>query len=290
MIVACSWVMFVGVNLSQAKEWHGIVPLRSTREDVARQLGTPTRIASDAAYYYNFGSEVAVIWFQSSPCDSESGLGQFGFGWKVPIGTVTSIGIVPNNSLSASRFVDDQRFRVEGGGAGYIYHIDSSEGLIVEAHNGRVISFTYMPTEAENNLRCPRIQECCVDFFPMDEYGNIPYEDEKARLDNLAIELRNAPQLRGVITVYGGRRGRAGEARLRAERARNYLVRVRGIEAGRIVAVDGGHREDLTVVLNLQPIGHETLNRISAYPTVAPEEVQIIENNRRNRRRRRARP
>jgi hypothetical protein len=45
----------------------------------------------------------------------------------------------------------------------------------------------------------------------IDEYGNIRFNDEKARLDNYAIELQNDPTAQGYLICYGGRR--AGRAR-----------------------------------------------------------------------------
>src|ERR1043166_4626655 len=85
-----------------------------------------------------------------------------------------------------------------------------------------------------------------------DEYGNIRFNDEKARLDNYAIQLQNNPGSQGTIIVYGSC---AGEAQQRGDRAKDYLVNTRGIEAGRITVVDGGCRSDLTVQLWIVPQG-----------------------------------
>jgi hypothetical protein len=85
-----------------------------------------------------------------------------------------------------------------------------------------------------------------------DEYGNIRFNDEKARLDNYAIQLQNEPGSTGTIIVYGSCEG---EAQQRGDRARDYLVNTRGIEAGRITVVDGGCRADLTVQLWIVPQG-----------------------------------
>jgi len=104
-----------------------------------------------------------------------------------------------------------------------------------------------------------------------DEYGNVNFNDEKARLDNYAIQLQNAPGTQGYIIAYGGRRGRTGEAQARADRAKNYLVNTRGVDAGRIVTVDGGFREDLAVELWLVPQG---ATPPTASPTVQPGDVQ----------------
>lgn len=85
-----------------------------------------------------------------------------------------------------------------------------------------------------------------------DEYGNIRFNDEKARLDNYAIQLQNDPQATGTIIVYGSCQG---EGQQRGDRAKDYLVNTRGIEAGRITVVDGGCRADLTVQLWIVPSG-----------------------------------
>lgn len=85
-----------------------------------------------------------------------------------------------------------------------------------------------------------------------DEYGNIKFNDEKARLDNYAIQLQNDAGSQGYIIAYGACEG---EGQARADRAKNYLVNTRGIEAGRITAVDGGCREELTVQLWVVPTG-----------------------------------
>lgn len=119
-----------------------------------------------------------------------------------------------------------------------------------------------------------------------DEYGNIAFNDEKARLDNFAIQLQNQPGAQGYIIAYGGRRGRAGEALRRAERAKDYLVNTRGIEAGRIVTVDGGYRETLTVELWIVPQGAEAPKPT---PTVDASEVQTMPERRAPRRRPRRR-
>ncbi|MGB7925718.1 MAG: hypothetical protein WCF57_20945 [Pyrinomonadaceae bacterium] len=94
-----------------------------------------------------------------------------------------------------------------------------------------------------------------VENRKFDEYGNINRDDEKARLDNFAIQLQQEPDAQGYIIVYAGRRSRPGDAQKRADRARDYLVTLRGIDSRRIVTLDGGTREDLTVELWLVPTG-----------------------------------
>jgi hypothetical protein len=119
----------------------------------------------------------------------------------------------------------------------------------------------------------------------LDEYGNVAFDDEKARLDNFAIELQNTPGSQGYIIGYSGRRGRRGEGIARAERAKNYLVTSRGLEASRIITVDGGYREELAVELFIVPSGATTP---TASPTVDASEVRPARPVRRGRATRRA--
>ena len=108
-----------------------------------------------------------------------------------------------------------------------------------------------------------------------DSYGNLSWENEKAHLDNFAIALQHDPDLIGYIIVYAGRRACVGEARDRALRAKRYVVETRGIQASRIKWIDGGYREELTVILQPAPRGAPEL---TASPTLKPSEVQIIKN------------
>ena len=106
---------------------------------------------------------------------------------------------------------------------------------------------------------CSRTASCTTGVIPaaavpvkFDEYGNIRFNDEKARLDNYAIQLQNQPGSQGYIVAYGSCEG---EAQARADRAKDYLVNTRGIDAGRLMTVDGGCRSDLTVELWVVPTG-----------------------------------
>jgi len=116
-----------------------------------------------------------------------------------------------------------------------------------------------------------------------DTYGRIARNDEKARLDNFAIQLQNDPGAQGYIIAYGGRRGPAGEAQTRADFAKNYLVNSRGIDPGRLVTVDGGFREEATTELWLVPSG---ATPPTASPNVDASEVQTTRPPRRAPRRR----
>jgi hypothetical protein len=81
------------------------------------------------------------------------------------------------------------------------------------------------------------------------------YDDQKARLDNLAIELQNDPSTTTYIIAYAGRTSRAGTADRLLTRARDYLVQKRAVDQSRIVSLNGGYREEDCVELWLVPRG-----------------------------------
>jgi hypothetical protein len=125
-----------------------------------------------------------------------------------------------------------------------------------------------------------------IDHVKFEEYGAVCSEDEKARLDIFAIELRQNPRLQGYVIFYGGRcwsacdeetfdrrsrYPRKGEAEARAARIRPYLVEVRGMDPDRFVVIDGGNRESWTVELWLSAKG---IGPPAATPTVQSQEIE----------------
>ena len=118
-------------------------------------------------------------------------------------------------------------------------------------------------------------QALADDARKFDEYGNLAFSDEIARLDNLAIQLQREPDMIAWYVVYSGRKTCLGETRLRALRAKKYLIEKRGIKADRIIWMDGGYREELGVDLW---VWQRSLGAPTTYPRVDKSEVQIIKN------------
>lgn len=124
-------------------------------------------------------------------------------------------------------------------------------------------------TTAKGNLTVARgetgvkVRSECKLF---DSYGAIKYNDEKARLDNLAIQLRE-PGIEAYIVTYRGfthpRIGNLGTSKLRVvgdvcgeyryKRALDYLVNDRGVEEARIKHIDGGSLAESSVELWICP-------------------------------------
>jgi hypothetical protein len=88
-----------------------------------------------------------------------------------------------------------------------------------------------------------------------DQYGDLEFENEKARLDNFAIQLMNEPLSTGYILMSAGQTTFQNETAERLARAKSYLVDVREIDRNRIVTVDCRFSQDLTITLRIAPAG-----------------------------------
>lgn len=111
-----------------------------------------------------------------------------------------------------------------------------------------------------------------------DECDNCTYDDQKARLDNLAVELQNDPSTRAYIIAYGGRQSPIAQVEMLMKRAHDYIVKERGIDASRLTIVNGGFREADSVELWIVPAGAASPR---ATPTVQAGEVKPSKKTRR---------
>ena len=104
-----------------------------------------------------------------------------------------------------------------------------------------------------------------------DECNNCTFDDQKARLDNLVVELQNDPSTRAYIIAYGGRSSPLAQVEILMKRARDYIIEQRGIDAARITTLNGGFREDDSVELWVVPSGAAPPQ---ATPTIQAGEVK----------------
>ena len=108
---------------------------------------------------------------------------------------------------------------------------------------------------AQASTRIPPQEKRIIVGREFDTCCSCSYDDQKARLDNLAVELQNDPTTRTYIFAYGGRTSQVGQADRLLARARDYLVSQRGIDASRITLANGGFREEDCVEVWVVPQG-----------------------------------
>lgn len=242
----CSFVLTV--SFLQERGWRGVVPLYSTREDVERLVGPPM---TPGGITYDLKTDRLNVAYSVGTC------GEGGAQWNVPRDTVIGITVYPQTRLMLA----DLKINVNGFEKFINPHVgnrvsysNKDEGIAIgTTSNGEVISIEYFPQAKDSHLSCPDAPQISG-ASKFDKYTNLPFSDEKARLDNFAIYLqKKEPTFKGYIVVYAGQRARSVVAQARAKRAKDYLVKVRGIEAARIMTIDGGYRQKFEVELYALP-------------------------------------
>ena len=144
-------------------EWHGIVPLRSTRSDVLRLLGPPN---SKYGRYLIDGEEATII-YTGEVCSS---------GWNVPRDTVRLISVTFSQRLSLPdlkiNFDNYERAR-DPFVTTHVYYTNREEGIRYEVFEGlnekRVLQVYFEPTSKDEILlRCEKkrpIERSCLRVF-----------------------------------------------------------------------------------------------------------------------------
>ena len=233
---------------AEAKEWHGIVPLHSTRTEVEKILG----VSKDpCGCIYKTATEVVTIDYSRRNCRESPD------GWNIPPDTVVTINI---SAINPARFsdlnLDNRRYKQTKDlhTSGISYYSDE-EGVTYQVSADGMVEITvYGPSSSDHKLRCSESAKANRNVFEpvFDRYGDISFNDEKARLDNFAAQLDYFADYVGYIVIYSTRRT-SDNALNRARRARSYLVRIRGLHANRIIVIHGGHRDTITTELYLLP-------------------------------------
>jgi hypothetical protein len=236
--------------VAYGKAWRGIVPLQSKRADVERLLGEGTN------GHYQFERErIHVEYAGDGTCHPVNGCLCL-----VSKDTVISIYVQLEVEMSFSKLkIDKKKYERYAGPQDPTIATFSNEeeGIIytVDEKNDDVIAIEYIPAAKDCNdlLKAGRVGRQAeagahgTGSFKFDEYGAISEDEEKARLDDLAFQLRSSDWL-GYIIAYDGPSNGSKTAYARGERAKAYLMQ-KGVDGKRVFVVDGGRREELTIEL-----------------------------------------
>jgi hypothetical protein len=147
-----SLLLFVSGAVS-AKDWRGIVPLRSTIEDVERLLGKPH---FNAHYVYETEEGRVIFIYQSNPKVT------CGDGYNdVPFGTILSIEIeLKKKTLLTDFNLDMSKFRQYFTCIGATGYSNREEGIEMHIYDGAVFRLYYRPTAADaKKFACPKANE-----------------------------------------------------------------------------------------------------------------------------------
>lgn len=149
-LITCCFLLLVWIGSSTAKPWRGIVPLHSTREDVEKILGEPSRLD----YIYDLDEGTVRIVYAKQVC--EQGLPSNWGNWNVPRDTVTNIIVETDIPVGQLKIPNLRRYKwYTDRSLTTFYHLPGP-GLEYSVKNGRVLDITYGPTTKDNHLLCKR--------------------------------------------------------------------------------------------------------------------------------------
>jgi hypothetical protein len=152
----CHGVCFQSREVTPRNAWRGLVPLRSTRNEVERVLKNPKN-SSPPDYIYEADNENIIVRYSTDLCN-RSGKVE----WNVPVDTVITITVSPKAKL----LVRDLHLDLRQYGRSEIAHprglvdyinLDDGVGIESKLEDGCevVLSVTYQPTTNDKDLRCP---------------------------------------------------------------------------------------------------------------------------------------
>ena len=147
----CLLFVCVGAGEAAARDWRGLAPLRSTRTDVERLLGTPPvgRNNDDAVVYHTENEDVLVR-YSTGRCIEK---------WDVPRDTILYIQVFPKNKPKFSELrLDISKYKKipDPELPDYSYYDNEEEGFELNVHTvqGLVHIFIYYPPAKDDKLRC----------------------------------------------------------------------------------------------------------------------------------------
>jgi len=154
VVIAAFWFLIFSANSSVAKEWHGIVPLRSTREDVRKRLGIPNRQYEIFDDYDLEGYSVSVL-YATDNCE-----GPLRYWWgtyRVSPGTVLSITVEFDEFIPSSKFKIPNLPRLKKGDPDHtltVDYFDAERGIQYSVQDKKVSEVEYGPSATDASLRC----------------------------------------------------------------------------------------------------------------------------------------
>lgn len=228
--------------------WRGIIPLRSTRTKVERELG-----AFDLkCQCYKTETEIVHVKYARDRCTGDLP------GWNVPADTVLSIEVSPKSSYAFSEFEARKEDFIETRDHSFTtYYGNGNRGIRYSVSStGVVVSIAYVPSVKDNHLRCPGFPQTDGGITAYSPYTEFPFDtldDITERLGEFVIRLQESPKYKGYIIVYARHDKVMPGVGEFANAARNYSIKQFEMDPKTIEAITGGYREQATVELFLIP-------------------------------------
>jgi len=146
----CLFILFITIQHVAAEEWRGIVPLRSTRADVARVFGE----CANAERFCEFlipNEEITITLSSNQDCPE-----------GVPADTVLMIERQLQNGTTLTALgLNKRHFKTfnpwYSGNNDYRAYFDEKSGLLLKSFQGHIFQINYIPPKGERRI--------CADYY-----------------------------------------------------------------------------------------------------------------------------
>ena len=152
--ICCVCLMLVLADASLAQGWRGIVPLRSTRADVARLY---KRLTGASLFGIGLPSDTFTILGEGERVNIHYSLGRCVEGWNVKRDTVISVSVstkqmpIPLAEMKAELenlpWTEDH---------GWLSYWNMKDGISYKVYDRKVYEVTYFPGENDRSLACKK--------------------------------------------------------------------------------------------------------------------------------------
>ena len=161
VLVVTAILLFFSATPASAKEWRGLMPMKSVRGDVRKLLGEPA-VEASAYEIYELAEETVWVEYVTYRCDAELPLGcPTAPVCKLPPLTVLAITArlrrpVPVSELDIDLSKLEKNPDDHNSGHLFFYK-DRERGFSVHVLDGAVVAYGYHPTKEDKKLfECPR--------------------------------------------------------------------------------------------------------------------------------------
>jgi hypothetical protein len=161
VLILAAVLLLLSPIQASAKEWRGLVPMKSVREDVRKLLGEPA-VVEPAYEIYELAEETVWVEYVTYRCDAELPLGcPAAPVCKLPPHTVLDVAVTLRRPMPVAEIDLDLSTFEKGpdslNSGRVFFYKDREHGFKVQVRDGAVIAYFYGPTKQDTKLfRCPK--------------------------------------------------------------------------------------------------------------------------------------
>jgi hypothetical protein len=251
-------IIEVGYGQNDNESWRKIIPLKSTRKDVEKLLGSPSD--KQLATYKTEDANIEVNYSKERCKDN---------GWNVPADTVLSYRVYSRKILSINTInIDLSKLFQTVDHSGNVYYTDIKNGIQYFADPRMFLNYIrYTPSENDNKLRCkgfPLYNPISETYLRYDTFPLRGNEMDTAMIDNVLREIKTLPDYNGYVIIYL-KKGEKRNSLL--PRMQRYAYQTSKASPKKLKILFGGYRDKSEAEVFLLPAGYPS-------PIPTPKDVK----------------